>query len=403
MKILQINVTCGKGSTGVIAVEIAEQLRLQGHESMIAYGTVASDYKYKYRIGSDKENKIHALLNTRIYGEEGTGSKTATRKFIKYIEEYQPDIIHIHNLHSNFLNYEIFFSYVKEKNIPIVWSFFDCWPFTGKCTHFTEVGCQKWQTECNKCPQLRTSGPITWFFDKTSKMYNKKKAMFSNQNMTIIVCSKWLENQVRKSFFKNYPIYMIYNWIDTKKFKETFDDSVYARYGLNKLKKILVSVSAFWDDKGTRFKDATRLASILPEDYQLVIIGKKITNEPLKSNMVHIDFVDGVEELSKLYTIAIAFVGFSVEDTFGKVFAESMLCGTPAIVFNATACPEVVGNVGYVVPPHDVNAMLEKIKIISTNGRDYYSERCKNLVTSQYGYEKNVNKYIEVYKKILKQ
>ena len=164
---------------------------------------------------------------------------------------------------------------------------------------------------------------------------------------------------------------------------------------------MLVSVSAFWDDIGTRFKDAIELAKILPKDYQLVIIGKKVTKKPILENMVHVNYVNGSEELSKLYSAAVAFVGFSVEDTFGKVFAEAMLCGTPAVVFDATACPEVVGNTGYAVSPHDVNAMMEKVLIIDDKSREYYSERCKQRVHNLYDYETNVNKYIAIYKRIL--
>ena len=107
------------------------------------------------------------------------------------------------------------------------------------------------------------------------------------------------------------------------------------------------------------------------------------------------------EEITKLYSAALAFVGFSVQDTFGKVFAEAMLCGTPAIVFNATACPEVVGDTGYAVPPHDVNAMLEKIKEIDENGREYYSQGCKDRVLSNYDCEQNVMKYINIYESII--
>lgn len=401
MKVLQINVTCGKGSTGVIAVEIADLLRSQGHESCVAYGSVSSDYPYKYRIGSDNENRFHAFWNTRILGEEGTGTKEGTRKFIQWIEEYNPDIIQIHNLHSNYLNYEMFFSFLAKTQIPVVWSFFDCWPFTGKCTHFTEAGCRKWETECCNCPQLHNSGAITWFFDKTRKMFNQKKDWFTKLNLNIIVCSKWLESEVKKSFLKNFPITMIYNWIDMNKFKEIHDDSIYDKYGIDRTKDILVSVSAFWDDKGTRFADACRLATVLPDNYQLVIIGKKATKKPLVGNMVHINYVNGVEELSKLYSAAIAFAGFSVEDTFGKVFAESMLCGTPAVVFNATACPEVVGDAGFAVEPHNVSQMAEKIEIIRQNGRSFYAQKCKDRVIANYKYEDNVNRYIQLYEKIL--
>ena len=401
MKIVQINATCGHGSTGVIAVEIADILKKRGHEAYIAYGQGTTDYPDSFRIGTARENKIHALWNTRVLGEEGTGTKRGTGLFLNWLDEIKPDIVQIHNLHSNCLNYEMFFTYLKEKQIPVVWSFCDCWPFTGKCTHFVANGCRKWETECGNCPQLHTSGSITWFFDKTRKMFNlKKKWTAGLKSLDIIVCSHWLKSEVQKSFLKAYPIHMIYNWIDMTKFCEIQDDTVYEKYGLNRNKKIIVSVSALWDDRTTRFADALRLAEVLPEKYQLVLIGKKVTQKELLPNMKHIDFVAGTKELSKLYSTAIAFAGFSVEDTFGKVFAEAMLCGTPCVVFKSTACPEVVGDTGYAVAPHDVAAMLEKINEIDSNGRDYYSQRCKDLVLSRYSYEDNVGKYIDIYERV---
>lgn len=401
MKVVEINVTCGHGSTGVIAVEIAELLKQRGHEAYIAYGQGTADFPNSFRIGTPRENKIHGLWNTRLLGEEGTGTKKGTRLLLNWLDDIKPDIVQIHNLHSNCLNYEMFFSYLKEKQIPVVWSFFDCWPFTGKCTHFVANGCRKWETECGNCPQLHTSGAITWLLDKTHKMYNLKKKWTSGlKSLDVIVCSNWLKSEVQKSFLKDRPIHMIYNWIDMSKFSEIHDDSIYEKYGLDRNKKILVSVSAFWDDKTTRYTDALRLAEILPTEYQLVLVGKKVTQKELLPNMKHIDFVAGTKELSKLYSAAIAFTGFSVEDTFGKVFAEAMLCGTPCVVFNSTACPEVVGDVGYAVTSHDVVAMLEKVKEIDRNGRDYYSKRCKDLVMSRYDYEKNVGEYIAIYEQI---
>lgn len=402
MKVVQVNVTCGQGSTGVIAVEIADLLKSNGHEAYIAYGQGHSDYPGSYRIGSDKENKMHALLNTRIWGEEGTGSICATRKLLKWLDGIKPDIVHIHNLHTNFLNYRLFFNYLVENDIPVVWSFFDCWPFTGRCTHFTEIGCRRWETECHHCPQFKTSGNKSWFFDKSRKMFLRKKAWFKRvKNLDIIVCSNWLMDEVEKSICKDHPIHMIYNWIDIEKFKEIHDDSIYARYGLDDSKKTLVSVSAFWDDKTTRLSDAVRLANILPDDFQLVIIGKKTSSLEIPQNMLHIDYVAGTQELSKLYSCALAYVNFSVEDTFGKVMAEAQLCGAPTIVFDATACPEVVGDAGFVVSPHDVQGMLDKVLEIAKHGREHYSQHSIEYVKENFDYHTNVNKYLDVYKTIM--
>ena len=402
MKIVHINVTCGKGSTGVIVEEISDLLRKQGHEVYIAYGQGHSDYPNSYRIGSDLENKLHSLINTRILGEEGTGSICATKRLVKWLDNINPDIVHLHTFHSNYVNYEILFNYLIKKQIKVCWSFFDCWPFTGICTHFTENKCWKWRIECDKCPHINGNGCPTWFFDRSKKMFNLKKRLFTQlKDLNIIVCSEWLKSEVKKSFFRNKTIHMVYNWIDSTKFSEFHDDSIYDKYGLDRKKKYLVSVSAFWNETTTRFIDAYRLAEILPSGYQLVLIGSKTTKRELHPNMIHINYVEGTDELSKLYSKALAFVGFSVEDTFGKVFAESMLCGTPAVVFDSTACPEVVGDTGYAVPPHDVEAMFEKVKEIELNGRDYYNQRCKEKVLSSYGYEQNVNKYISIYETML--
>lgn len=402
MKVLQINVTCGHGSTGVIATEIAERLEYRGHEAYIAYGQGSSSYLKSYKIGSKFENKLHSLIYTRILGKEGYGTYFGTKKFLKWIDYIKPDIIQVHNLHSNFLNFPMFFKYVKEKNIPIVYALFDCWAFTGKCTHFTEIGCRKWETQCENCPQLN-SGPKTWFFDRTKSLFSEKKFLFTSlPNLNIIVCSNWLKGEVKKSFLSQFPIHVIYNWIDTKKFQELHDESLYIRYGLDKGKKLIVSVSAEWNDLTTRYTDALRFAEILPADYQFVIVGSLRSKRPIRNNMVHIDFIQGTEELSKLYSAAVAFVGFSVEDTFGKVFAEAMLCGTPAVVFNSTACPEVVGNAGYAVEPHNIQEMLDKVNEITKKGRSYYSERCKQHVINNYNYEINVDKYIDIYESLIK-
>lgn len=398
MKVLIINVNCGHGSTGVMVVEIAEMLERMNHQIFIAYGQGSTDFKKSFRIGTPLENKIHGLWNTRILGEEGTGTYCGTKKFLEWVDGFKPDVVHIMTLHSNFINYRLLFNYLKERQLPVVWSLYDCWPFTGKCTHFAEVGCRKWMTACKNCPQWKSSGPHTWLFDKSKKMFNQKKEWIEGlKNLDVITCSNWLDGEARQSILMNANFHMIYNWIDMAKFKEDHDDTIYERYGLDKNKKILVSVSAGWDDRTTRYADALRLSDILTKDYQLVIIGTKTSERELHDNMVHINYVNGTAELSKLYSCATAFVGFSVEDTFGKVFAEAMLCGTPAVVFNATACPEVVGDTGYAVERHDVKAMFEKVKEIVKNGREYYSERCKQRVYDRYTMESNVNKYIRIY------
>ena len=146
MKVLQINSVCGIGSTGRIATDIHNILIEQGHESYIAYGReIAKNCDTAIRIGNKYDNYAHVLL-TRIFDKHGFGSKKATKEFIKKIEELDPDVIHLHNIHGYYINIELLFDYLKEADKPVIWTLHDCWAFTGHCAHFDYIGCNRWKT-----------------------------------------------------------------------------------------------------------------------------------------------------------------------------------------------------------------------------------------------------------------
>ena len=101
-----INVVCGIRSTGRICTDIATALETQGHEVKIAYGRedVPEQFqKYAVKIGSDMDVKFHGV-KARVLDGAGFGSKAATKKFIKWIREYDPDVIHLHNIHGYYIN-----------------------------------------------------------------------------------------------------------------------------------------------------------------------------------------------------------------------------------------------------------------------------------------------------------
>lgn len=400
MKIFQINTVCGFGSTGSICMDIAVSLEKAGHECYIAYGQRYSTYKRSYRFGYRWENYIHSGCS-RVFGNQGVYSIFGTKQLIRYIKDVQPDVIHLHNLHGNYLNLKILFNFLSKADIPVVWTLHDCWAFTGKCAYYIDVNCNKWKSECKKCPLLKNYPPS--IFDRSKSQFYLKKYLFNSvSRMMLLPVSDWLKGEVEQSFLKNIPCTRIYNWIDRNIFYPRNKD-IKTKYRLPVDKDIILSVSAEWLPGTTRYQDALELAKILPENFQLMLVGRLDNKATLPDNIIHVPYITNVEELAMLYSEAFAYVHFSIKDTFGKVIAEAMACGTPVIVYNSTACPEVIAeNCGYAVELHDIDSIKKCINLIKENGKAFYSENCINRVAANFDYKINIDRIISIYNDLLK-
>lgn len=400
MRILQINTVSGYGSTGRICTDLATVLQTQGHECFIAYGQLTTDYKNFFKIGSKFENHLHNV-GSRLLGKQGYFTKKGTKGLIVYIKEVNPDVIHLHNLHGNYLNLKILFDFLSIAEIPIVWTLHDCWAFTGKCAHYTDVGCYKWQTKCHHCPQVKKYPP-SLFLDKSKQMYEDKKRWFTSvKNMTIVPVSNWLASEVEKSFLAKYPIIPIYNWVNHTIFKPK-EGNLKSKYGIDERKFVILGVGAAWKKNNNKLQDFIQLSKLISNDMQIVLVGQAKGQARIPENILHIPYLHGTNKLAEVYSMADAYVHASTEDTFGKVIAEAMSCGTPAIVYNSTACPEIVGEgCGYVVEKRDISGIYKALQEIQANGKQQYSANCIKHVRNNYDYYENTKKTIELYKKLI--
>ena len=366
MKILQINSVCGVGSTGRIATDLYKVLEEQGHECKIAYGRgTAPKGIDSIKIGSNLDNYMH-VLKTRVFDKHGFGSVSSTMKFIEDVKEYDPDIIHLHNIHGYYINIEILFNYLKEANKPVIWTLHDCWAFTGHCAYFDYVGCDKWKNGCNKCPQ-KEGYPTSKVFDNSKLNYEKKKELFTSvKNMTIVTPSKWLANLVKESFLGKYPVEVINNGIDLDIFKPTESDFK-EKYNLQD-KFIVLGVASVWTErKGLKY--FVELSKELNDDYKVVVVGvTEKQKKELPNNILAITRTNNVKELAEIYTVADVFVNPTLEDNFPTTNLEALACGTPVITFNTGGSVESIDNEnGIVVYEKDLNGLKKAILKINNN------------------------------------
>ena len=342
MRVVQINGGVF-GSTGKIMFGISDVLKENGDESM-CFSPVTTTNLYRepeneyVKIGSFRSRQINVLLS-RITGYEGCFAYFATKRMLNSISDFKPDVIHLHNIHSGFVNLPMLFKFLKSKKIKTVWTLHDCWSFTGHCPHFISVGCEKWKSGCYNCP-IYKDYPQS-FFDNSKKMYGLKKKWFNDiENCTLVTPSKWLAGLVNQSFLRRYRVCTVNNGIDLSVFKPTKSD-FRQKHNIED-KKMILGVSFVWNEKkgSDIFK---RLASELPDDYVIVLVGTdENVEKDLPENIITVRRTQNQSELAGIYSAADVFVNPTREDTFPTVNIESLACGTPVVTFNTGGSAEII-------------------------------------------------------------
>lgn len=396
MKVLQINSVCGIGSTGRIVTDLYKEIEKQGYECCAAYGRgTAPDGIHSIGIGTDLDVYAHVLY-TRITGKTGFASRGATEKFIKKVEEYNPDIIHLHNIHGYYINLEVLFEYFKRWKKPVIWSLYDCWTFTGHCAHFDYAGCQKWKTGCYHCQQ-KTSYPSCYFCDSSKNNYRRKKSIINSYDrITIVTPTNWLSSLVKNSYLSDYPTAIIPSGIDLSNFKPIESDFRSKNNLENKF--IVLGVSnGFSERKGSGY--FAELAKNLPENYKLVLVGvKDAERKQLPDHVLALPPTNNTMELAQLYTAADVYVNPTLEETQGLTNIEALACGTSVITFKSGGSPECIDpSCGIVVERGDLQGLINAIDQACKLPFD--TEACMNRA-KLYDKSKLFQEYIKLYEDV---
>lgn len=397
MKVLQINAVYGFSSTGRTVAETDTRLKEIGIDSLVATTQTTVQRKDIHMVGTALERKLHAFLS-RLTGKQAYFSFFSTKRLLRWIKKEKPDVIHLRNLHANYIHLGLLLKYIKKHDIATVITLHDCWFFTGKCTHYTEQGCYRWVDGCKNCPQLKRDN-TSWLFDRSKKLWNdKKKWLQSIPRLAVIGVSDWITSEARKSILQNATIVKrVYNWIDLDVFYPRSEDFL-SKYEIPKDTFKILCIGAGWTESSERFQDLLKLSKQLRQNERIILAGTLPDNVKIPQNVVPIGYIRGVEELAKLYSAADVYVHLSREDTFGKVIAEALACGTPAIVYNATACPELVGeHCGYVVKKGDLIGISAAIDMIKENGKGFYSSSCVEYVKRNFDKHALIQEMIDIY------
>ena len=399
MRLLQIDSCLVTGSTGRITESIAQLALSKGWECFIVHGarfvkrpSCMTDIQ-TVSVAGEYAHYVEGLL----FDNHGLASRRATRKVVEKIKEIKPDLIQLHCVHGYYLNYKILFEYLNTTNIPVVWTFHDCWAFTGHCAHFVTVGCEKWKTGCYDCP-LKKGYPKA-FVDCSRRNYDMKKNLFcANNNLHIIPVSDWIGDLVKQSFLRNKDVHVIKNGVDLTVFKPL------GRKGTEKIR--ILGVSGVWT-KNKGIDDFFKLRGLLEiENYEIVLVGLSSGQmRNLPEGIIGIEHTESVQELVELYSSSDVFVNPTYADTFPTVNIEALACGTPVITYRTGGSPEAVtSETGWVVEQRDVEGIAKIIKEIRFKDKNLVADlrkACRERAEEEFNKDKCFENYLALYSSLL--
>lgn len=400
MKILQVNTVIRGSSVGRIMADLYEVIKASGNEARVAVGREPMPEGYEGILIGNKGDFYQHVVKNFLQGEAGFGSAEVTKKFLSWVDEEKPDLIHLHNIHGFYLQVEMLFEYIKKRNIPVVWTLHDCWSFTGHCAYYDFAACEKWKTGCHTCMQHAKVYPYAIFKDNTTASYaRKRKAFCGVKNLTIVTPSHWLKEQVKASFLKEYPVTVIPNGVDLSVFTPDFAENKNSAPDV----KTILGVANIWElRKGLVYFE--KLAKDLPDDYRVELIGvnkkqKKELKKKYGNKVIARERTANVGELAEAYRNAAVFVNATLEDNFPTTNLEALACGTPVVTYATGGSGEAVTNeTGIVVIRGSYDKLLEAV-LEAAEGK-FSKEACLKRA-KEFGKETRYEEYLKLYEEVL--
>lgn len=407
LKVLQINACDSTASTGTVMRDIQDVCLHSGLECHIAYATTErskADILHGYHIGCWADHKLHALLS-RITRRQGAASSLSTLRLIRHIDRIRPDIIHLHNLHSNYINLNLLLRAIAKRDIATVITLHDNWFLTGGCYLPELIHCSGWEEGCTSCP-LGQTGLSRLIPNSAGKVFQSRcKSFGAIPRLAVVGVSDWMSAQAARSFFKGRPIATVRNGVRTDVFRPLTPEGrtrVRRSYGISEDEYVILGPASKWLQPSNRKGLETILRS-LKADERLFLYGctpaqmKSIHNEKITL----IPFTPHKPLLATIYSMADLFINCTHMDTCSFINIEAQACGTPVITFDNTGAAETVdGKCGFRVATDDYDALAREIARV--RGLAIEPESPRQWVEERFSMVRNYRGYVEVYESFAK-
>lgn len=425
MRIAHINHSASLDA-GLFAADLCRFAAKAGHETLLCYscGTPPAGIA-GYRIG-DTPDALHTLsfrrsaapkrlfqritrryhqlsakagllthrLLSRITDRSGFYSRHATRRLVRQLEQFSPNLVHLHQLNGDSIHLPTLLDYLQKTDIPVVWTLHDCWPFTGHCvstrypiapylnpedapSQHAPRQCSLWHKRCNHCP-LRKSYPASYLMDQSARNFTEKLDRITCLRRLVFTApTQWMAHQQSQSFLRRHPVYVLPHGVDVTRFapcaSERTLQEIILFYGLDELdgRCLVLSVADDWSHRQD-LSDLVELARALGQDYCVVPVGltESLINA-LPYYMLGLPRPANPRDLCVLYTAADLCLTLRQDGAADRTLTEAMACGTQVLCWDIPGTSEaLIPQSGETVPAGDIAAAAEAVRRLCADPKD---------------------------------
>lgn len=355
-KLLQINtVADSHNSVGGIMSLISEYASAHGWDSQIAAGR-GDLTRVDYCIGGLASVMTHVAAS-RLTDCEGWFSRRATEKFLREVDRWSPDVVHLHNLHGHYLHLPTLFRWLGERSMAVVLTFHDLWWLTGHCAFYSHLDCQP--DGCRNCRHYQNEYPVSLLCRSGRNFERKRELLASVDRLVSVAPSRQTMAELAKAGVGGERV-MIQHGIDLAQFDGARSAE---RAGV-------LAVAARWESR-KNLAAINRLAESGLCREPITVVGH-LMGQTLHENIHYLPVVDTAEEMAKIYSSAKVLIIPSISETFGLTAVEALASGTPVIANAESAVADIItSRAGRTVDMRDPRVIADAIDDIVAHYGDF--------------------------------
>lgn len=399
-KIIVINTNSRRGGAAKVAADVAAKAVEQGLQATMLVGSdPRNDIPAAKQIQRGRLTKLHNLFlkHSQLHKQIPDLFHLEALHIDKDADFNSADIVHLHNLHSNYFSYLALPKITALK--PTVWTLHD--------TLALFLSKDQLLLDNISNNQVGEMDPHAYLSEAQKENIRAiLQPIYEAADLRVVTPSEWLKGKVSQSILSSRRIEVVPNGIDLQTFHPYNEDAVRAELGIPQNKKVLLFIADAGKDNP--WKGGEYFAEVYEQlknnsEYVFVHIGGNATEST--GNWINTGYISDQNLIAKYYSAADVFLYTSVYDNLPLVVIEALACGLPVVAFSTGGIPELVKHdqTGYIAKYRDAKDLLHGLTTVLNNEQflSKASGLARKLTEEKYDANKMADRYIEIYKEEL--